>query len=141
MSEKGFGIVFQYTTDGGTTWTPLGEVADATPPQSSKDTYEDTHHATPNGAKTFKGGLVDTGEASVVVNFDPADTGHILMRTRSETAHEAPQDYRFIYGDTGATIEEFSAICTGFSPETPIDDKMSATITFKLSGSVTHDAS
>lgn len=137
MAEKGFGIIFNYTTDDGSTWTPVGEVADATPLSISKDTYETTHHGTTDGHKTFEGGLVDFGEASVVVNYDPTDAGHALMRTRAATAGETAQLYQFTFADTGETVESFSAICTGFEVGAPIDDKLSATITFKASGGAT----
>lgn len=137
MSEKGHGIVFEYTTDGGSTWIPVGEVADATPPSISKDTYETTHHGTTDGHKTFEGSLVDFGEANITVNYDPANAGHVVMRTRAATAHESPQQYQFTYGDTGETVETFSAICIGFEAATPLADKLSATITFKASGGAT----
>lgn len=140
MSVKGFGIILQYTTDGGTTWTPTGAVEDATPPSISKDTYETTHHGTANGIKTFVGSLVDNGEASIDIQYDMANTGHVELRTRAATAHEEAQDYRFIWGDTGATIDEFAAVCTGFAPQSPIDNKVLATVSFKLSGAVTYDA-
>lgn len=137
MSVKGFGIQFEYTTDEGTTWVVVGAVEDATPVSISKDTYETTHHATANGHKTFEGGLVEIGEASVVVQYDPTDTTHLELRSRALTAHESPQAYRFTYADTGATVESFSAICTGFESSTPVDNKMTATITFKPSGTPT----
>lgn len=137
---KGFGIKLQYTTDGGTSWLDVGAVEDANPPGSTKDTYETTHHGTPNGIKTFMGGLVDAGEASIDIQYDVANVGHQELRTRVNTAHEAPQDYRFVWGDTGATIDEFSAIATGFAPQAPIDNKVLATVSFKLSGAVDYDA-
>lgn len=141
MSQKGFGIIFQYTTDGGTSWTPVGAVEDVTPPSISKDTYETTHHGTSNGEKTFEGGLVDNGEASIVIQYDVSNTNHQELRARAKTAHESAKDYRFVWADTGATVDEFSAICTGFEPSNPMDDKVTATVTFKLSGGVTYDAS
>lgn len=139
MSEKGFGVVFQYTTDGGTTWTALGDVKDATPPSFSKDVYETTNHGNANGHKTFKGALVEMGDASVQVQYDPADAGHIVMRTRALAAHEEPQDYRFIMGDTNTTVEEFSAILTGFEVVTPIGSEILANLTFKPSGTPTQN--
>ena len=54
-----------------------------------------------------------------------------MLRNRARTAHESPQMYRFTFGDVGETVESFSAICTGFEPSTPIDDKITATVTFK----------
>lgn len=137
MSQKGFGIVFEYDADGVPTWTPVGLVEDATPLSITKDTYQTTHHGTTDGHKTFEGGLVDFGEASITVQYDPDDTQHTFLRTRATTAHDSPADYRFTFADTGATVETFSAIVTGFEVNTPIDDKITATITFKASGGAT----
>ena len=137
MSEKGFGVIFEYTTDAGTTWTPVGEVMNATPGGITKDTYETTHHQTPDGHKTFKGALVDHGEASIEIQYDPAGSAHGELRSRAATAHEDPQMYRFTYGDTGATVESFSAICTGFQPGVELAGMIMATVTFKVSGGIT----
>jgi len=137
MAEKGFGIIFELTTDGGTTWDAVGAVEDATPVSISKDTYETTHHGTTNGHKTFAGGLVEFGEASITIQYNPDDTEHIELRTRAATANESAQQYKFKFADTGATIETFSAICTGFEPATPIDTKITAVVTFKPSGGST----
>lgn len=137
MSVKGFGTKFQYTTDSGATWVDLGEVINPTPPAPTKETYDTTHHGT-NGHRTFVGSLVDGGEASVEVMFDPADTGHQLLMTRANTPHEFPQEYRVVQSD--ATIIEFYAICTGYSPAIPLEDKMTQTFNFKVSGFIDNDA-
>ena len=139
MAQQGFGITFQYTVDTGTSWVSIGEVTDATPPSISKDTIDTTHHQTPSGVRTFMGGLVDNGEATVEVNYDVNDTGHILLRTRAGEANDLPLLYRFIHSDTAGTIDEFSALITGFESESPMDDKVSATITLKISGVIDYD--
>lgn len=136
MSQKGFGIVFEYK-DANETWTAVGAVEDATPPSITKDTYETTHHQTPNGHKTFSGGLVDFGEASLTIQYDPSDAAHTEMRTRAATACDEPQEYRFTLADAATTVDTFRAIVTGFEVSTPVDNKITATITFKASGTVT----
>ena len=140
MAEKGFGIVFQYTTDDGTTWLPIASLEDATPPSESKDTIETTNHGSVGGVREFIGGLVDSGEGSLDIQYDPADTGHIELRTRAATAFEAPEKYRFVFADTGATIDEFTAVCTGFTPKSELEGKLMASVSFKASGVITHDA-
>ena len=134
MSKKGFGIKLEYTTDGGTTFLVVGEVVDGTPSGITKGTYETTHHASPNGHKEFEAGLVEFGEATLMINYDPADVGHLELRTRAATAHETANAYKFTYG--GSTIDTFSAFCVGFEPATPIDDKITASVTFKPAGTV-----
>ena len=136
MAEKGFGITFEYQDDDDA-WITVGAVEDATPLSISKDTIETTHHGTPNAHKTFVGGLVEFGEASIVIQFDPTDSKHLELRNRAKTACESARPYRFTYGDTGETVESFSAICVGFEPSTPLADKITATVTFKPSGGST----
>lgn len=138
MSVKGFGTKFQYTTDSGVSWTDVGEVINPTPPAPTKETYDTTHHGSASGHRTFAGSLVDGGEASVEVMFDPANTGHQLLMTRANTAHEAPQEYRVVQSD--GTIIEFSAVCTGYTPVIPMEDKLTQSFSFKVSGTIDNDA-
>lgn len=140
MSVKGFGTTFQYTTDGGTSWTNVGEVINPTPPAPSKEVYDTTHHGSASGTRTKEGSLVDPGQASVEVLFDPENTGHQLLMTRANTAHESPQTYRITQADAGATIIEFTAICVGYTPVIPMDDKLTQTFTFEVSGVIDNDA-
>ena len=56
-----------------------------------------------------------------------------------EQANDLPLLYRFIHSDTAGTIDEFSALITGFESESPMDDKVSATITLKVSGVIDYD--
>lgn len=138
MSVKGFGTKFQFTTDSGTSWTDVGEVINPTPPAPTKETYDVTHHASASGHREFLGGLVDGGEASVEVMFDPQDTGHKELMSRANTAHEAPQQYRVVQSDS--TIIEFSAVCTGYTPTVPLEDKLTQSFAFKVSGTIDNDA-
>lgn len=137
MAIQGFGVTFEYENPSDT-WVTVGEVIDVTPPSVSKDTIDTTHHGTSNGQRTFLGGLVDAGEATVEVNYDITDTGHVYLRGKALTANDSPTGFRFTYSDGASTVETFEAIVTGFEASTPIDDRVTASITLKLSGGLTY---
>jgi hypothetical protein len=139
MSVKGFGTKFQYTIDDSANWLDVGELINPTPPSPTKEIYDTTHHGSASGTRTKAGSLVDSGQCSIEVMFDPADTGHLLLMTRANTAFEVPQPYRFVYSD--GTIVAFAAICTGYSPTVPMNDKLTQTFNFDVSGVIDNNVS
>ena len=137
MAEQAYGITFKFTPNGGSEQT-VGELVDITPPAITKDVIETTAHDS-GGIKTYLGGLVDFGECSITVNYDPDGSQHAAARDLAKTVNDAADtSFTITYNDAGATTETFSGIVTGFTQETPIDDKMSATFTIKVTGSVTY---
>ena len=145
MAERAYGMQLSYAKSGGS-HSALGEITAITPPSISRDLIETTNHGS-SGIKTYLGGLVDYGEVSVTVNYDPDGTDDVGLRTLatggvydSGSASENPANYEFkiTYADAGATVETFNGIVTGFETSAPIDGQLTATITIKVSGSVTY---
>lgn len=136
MATQGFGIQLAY--ESGSAYVTVGEITDVTPPSFSKDTIETTHHASASGIRTFVGGLVDTGEASLEVNYGVADTQHVFLRDAALAANDAPTNFKITYSDSASTTETFAAIVTGFEVSSPMDDRITATITLKVSGAITY---
>jgi predicted secreted protein len=136
MATQGFGIQLAYESSG--SYVTVGEITDVTPPSFSKDTIETTHHASTGGIRTFVGGLVDTGEASLEVNYGVADAGHVFLRDAALAANDAPTNFKITYSDSADTTETFAAIVTGFEASSPMDDRMTATITLKVSGGIAY---
>ena len=144
MAERAFGMQFSYAKSGGS-HQALGEITDITPPSISRDLIETTNHS--SNIKSYLGGLVDYGEVSVTVNYDPDGTDDVGLRTLatggtydSGDASSNPANYEFkiTYADAGATVETFDGIVTGFETSAPIDGQLSATITIKVSGAVVY---
>lgn len=143
MATHSFGITFSYDADtnvgGSPTYVALGEVSDITPPSISKDVIDTTHHGSTGGVRTFVGGLVDNGEMSVTVNYDPATASQTALRDLAKTANTgAVSAFKIAYNNTDASTLEFDGIVTGFEQSTPIDDVIKATITIKVSGQITY---
>lgn len=139
MAEGAYGIIFSYSSNSGSAYTAVGEVTDITPPSVTKETIETTHHGS-SGIRSYIGGIVDFGECSITVNYDPDGTEHNAIRDLAKTANDTVGNYLFKieYSDAGSSTEVFAGIVTGFEQETPMDDKLSATFTIKVSGSVTY---
>tara|TARA_Y100000361_G_scaffold37821_1_gene32377 strand:- start:12808 stop:13236 length:429 start_codon:yes stop_codon:yes gene_type:complete len=140
MAEKAYGLTFSYQHGVDSTYDSLGSITDLSPPSVTKDTIEVTSHGD-SGIRKYIGGLVDFGEVSITVNYDPDDTAHTNFRTLAETPNDVADatntGFKITYADTGATVLTFNGIVTGFEQEAPIDGQLSATITIKVSGAVT----
>lgn len=128
----GYGADFQRSDDGtsGGTFATVGQIIDLTPPSISRDAVETTHMASTERWREFIGGLKDAGEASIEINFDPGDATAASFLTDINT--NTAGYYKIVFPDT--TSWGFAAIATGFEPGAPIDDRMTATFTVKLTG-------
>ena len=114
------------------------EIADATGisgPGLSRETVDVTSHGSPDGWMEFRGGLKDGGEVSVDINYQPAV--HDLLV--ADLDDDEPRNYQLVFPDdpTTPTTWAFAAIMTGFEPDAPYDDKLSASLTFKVTGKPT----
>ncbi|MFJ9662864.1 phage tail tube protein [Streptomyces griseoflavus] len=130
----GFGVQLK-RGDGAATevFTKIADVTSLNPPNISRETLDVTSHDSPNGWMEFLGSLKDPGEVSADVNYQPDK--HDLLVADFEDAK--PRNYQIVFPDEDATTWEFPAILTGFEPETPYDDKASASLTWKVSGKPT----
>jgi predicted secreted protein len=127
----GFGTLLK-RGDGGTpqVYTAIANPTSITPPGLDRDTYDTTTHGTPNRYRTFIGGLVDGGETSADINYEPAE--HDSLMDDFEDAQ--PRSWQIVFPDDLGTTWTFDAILTGFEPDAPHDDLLTATITLKVSG-------
>jgi predicted secreted protein len=130
----GFGVQLQ-RGDGLETeaFTTIADVTSLNPPNISRETLDVTSHDSTNGWMEFLGSLKDPGEVSEDVNYQPDK--HDLLVSDFEDA--TPRNYRIVFPDADSTTWEFPAILTAFEPETPYDDKATASLTWKVSGKPT----
>jgi len=110
--------------------SPIGEILDLTPPGVSRETVQSSTMGTVD-AHTFLGTkLYDGGEVSMEVAFNPGATWVI-------GSGDAAQSMVITFPDSGGTTWTFDAIVTGYEPADPLEDRMTATITFKVDGDIT----
>lgn len=125
-----FGIALQRSDMAATpVFAPIANVTNLSGPEIERETYDVTAHDSPNGWREFIGGLKDAGEVSIEVNFDPRDHADLLADLDDINA----RDYKIVFPNAIGTWA-FKAFMTGFSSESPVDDKQSGELTFKVTG-------
>jgi predicted secreted protein len=111
-------------------FTEVAEVTSITPPNFVRDTVDATHMASPDKWREYVGGLRDAGTVSITVNFVPGGAAQdaIIAKFTADTV----SNFKITFPNAEAWT--FAAWCTGFATEDPLEGKMTATATFKLSG-------
>lgn len=86
-----------------------------------------------SSAKTFAPTLLDGGEVTCSIEWDPADATHTTLMNQMLTP-PVPSDYWQVgYPDTTKIV--FQAIVTKFeAKEGTVEDNLTADVTFKVSG-------
>jgi predicted secreted protein len=113
-------------------FTTVAEVTGITPPAMSRDSIDATHSESPDGWREFIGGLKDGGEVELTLNWVPGSATTILLMSEIAAAAGNKQ-ITFPNGE----IFSFAALCTNIGPEAPVDGKMEATVSYKVTGKPT----
>ncbi|WP_405710108.1 phage tail tube protein [Streptomyces xanthophaeus] len=114
-------------------FTALANVTNVSGPGLSRETIDVTSHGSPDAWMEFIGGLKDGGEVSLDVNYAPANHDALV----EDFDDDEPRNYQIVFPDPDTTTWSIKAVMTGFESEAPYDDKLAATITFKVSGKPT----
>ena len=136
LAKLGWGSEFHMGDVGGTL-AEIAEVISIQPPTHSADTVEATHMKSPARFREFIAGLLDGGEADIQTNLAPGSVSDLAMQAAVGEA----QEYKIVIPSTGGQWQATGAlIVTGYVRETPIDDRMTATLSVKFSGASTEAA-
>jgi hypothetical protein len=122
-------------------FTEIAEVFDITPPNESTDTIDATHMKSPGANREFIFGLTDPGEVSFEMNFLPGSPSE--QKILAARAARKRVGGRINFPKVGAAARqrwEFGCLVLGYEPAMPNDDKMTATVTCKVSGSIVRGA-
>jgi Lambda phage tail tube protein, TTP len=141
MAKHGFGAQFQLSASAisGSTGL-LVEVVSVGIPSSEIDLIDATHHASAGAQREYLAGLIDTNEFTVEMNLVPGST----TDTTCETAAAARVAYFWkitVPAASGTWTYSGQGIVTGYEKEdVGIEDKMTAMLTIKTTGTVTRAA-
>lgn len=127
----GYGSLFDISRDGGTSWLPIAEVFDISPPSDTVDQVDVTHMQSPNRRREFVPGLSDPGSASFEMNFVPGSASDLLIQEIRATGEQVVCRITFPKGQTWI----FTGQVESYEPAIPNEDKMTASVSFKVSGS------
>lgn len=118
-------------------FTDLAEVFSITPPSETIDIIDATHMASPSRRREFIPGLVDTGDTSFELNFVPGGSAETALD--AEIGKTTTTNFRITFpdGSSGSATWIFAGFVTGFEPSVPNEDKMTATVTIKVTSTIT----
>lgn len=135
----GFGTLFKRGDGGGPeAFTTLAEVVSISGPSLSMDTVDVTHMESTGTYREFIPGLKDGGEVSVTLNFLPADaTQNATAGILKDYNDRVLRNFQIVFPDSGNTTWTIAGYVTAFEQETPLEDKMTAEVTIKVSGEPT----
>lgn len=119
-------------------FTTIAEVVNITGPGLSMDPLDVTSHSSTAGWKEFIGGLLDAGEVSFEINYIPTDATHdATAGLINDMENRTKRNFEVIFPDSGNTKWTIAALVTGFEPGAPVDGKLTASVSLKLSGQPT----
>lgn len=127
----GYGTTVRVTRASSQTPFEIALVGDIDMPDEQVDEVDVTHMKSPGRRRQFIAGLIDSGELTFPMNLIPGSPTDLLMKELKASGEEV------IVGITlpgeGTLEEQFTGFLKGYGRSAPIDDKMTAEATFRLS--------
>jgi hypothetical protein len=113
--------------------TQLSEVLSVTPPNPQVADVEATHMA--STAREFIAGLIDYGEGSFEFNYIPGNATDVLIRAAIDDG--VARDFKIVLPVADGSTWEITGDCIvkGWERNIPIDDRMTATLSVRFTGS------
>lgn len=129
----GVGTVIQRWNTSTGNWDKLAEVNSISGPTMTRDFIDVTSLDSTGGYREFITGFRDAGTVTLNMNF--TRTSYDLMKADFE--NDTAQNYEIVLSDTVNTSFEFEGLVTEIPLEVPTDDKITVSVTIKLTGAVT----
>lgn len=136
MADIGHGTLFQRGNGAGGFVTVAG-VRSITPPNMTRETVDSSDMETTDRWRTHIGAMRDGGECSVEIFWNPDDpaASTVAANAWADLRSDDARDYQVLWTD--GSYLRFSGVLTGMPVEVPLDDNMTATLTYKVSGAPT----
>lgn len=135
MAAKGVVLGIEITATPGT-YTPLAQVRGLSGPALAADVLDVTCHESPGFYRQKVSGLLDAGEVTLDLLFDPVEATQgdgvdgILALFDAGATH----NFQIVWPDVALSEWDFAGIVSGYQPDAPVDDVLSASVTITLTG-------
>jgi hypothetical protein len=130
IADIGYDSAFAIGSGDPLTYTPVAEVVSITPPGMSRDAIAATHLKSPGGYKEFIAGMKDGGEGSFTLNWVPSATDPLVTAFNADSGN-----YQITFPN--GVMLRFAGFFTAYTPPALTEEKMEASVTFKVSGEPT----
>jgi hypothetical protein len=122
MAEIGTGTSISYATGF------FAEILDVSPPGASRESIQTSHMGTTVAHTFLPGDLVDWGELVVEMAF---------IASTAIPIDNAAEAIVISFPDSASSTWTFNGFMTGFEASVPLEERMTATATVKVTGDVT----
>ena len=122
MADIGTGTTITFSTGF------FAEIVDISGPEASRESVQVSHMGTTTAHIFLPTDLVDWGDLTVELLLDPQTKPPVNAVAETVT---------ITFPDSAATTWAFSGFMTGFDLGIPLEDRMTATATIKVTGDVT----
>lgn len=139
MTISAFGTLLKIG-DGGDpeNFTTIANVYDIRGPELELRTAEVTSHSSTGGWAEYVGTILDGGQVTFDIGYDPADSTHdATTGLINDMENRTSRNFKVVFPDTGNTEWSFTALVTGFAPDAPVDGELRASVTLKITGQPT----
>jgi len=133
MSNAVAGVGTLFRRWNGSGWVNISEINSISGPSMSRDTIDVTSLDSVGGYREFIGGFRDAGTIQLSMNFTRSTYG--IMQTDFESPDT--QYYEVVLSDPENTTVEFVGMVTEIPLEISPDDKITSSVTIKITGAVT----
>lgn len=135
MAISSFGTLLKIGDGAGTeAFTTIAGVRDISGPGLTQGTQEVTPQTAANRTRVYIATLLDGGEVTFDINYDPAGATHDQTTGLIKDMTDGTlRNFELVFPDTGTTTWSFSAFITAFEPSAPVDGSLTASVTFKIS--------
>lgn len=115
--------------------TELGEPISITLPNPQVADVEATHFSSPDRRREYIAGLIEDGEITIGFNYIPGGAVDTLITAAINDGVVRDMEIILPNGASGYKFA-FDVIVKGWEKTVPIDDRMTATLTARVTGSV-----
>ena len=131
MTEAFSGIGTKvYRQDPSAGWETFAEIFNMDGPNETLETYDATSFDSTDYYMEVIPGLLDGGEVSWSMNFTHAS----YAKAKKDKDDRAKRNFKAVLPNTAESIFSFSAYVTNLTPAIPTNDKVTATITMRITG-------
>jgi len=111
-----------------TVFTAIAEIFNMEPPTAEDETVEATHYGSPDNSREYIPGLSDMGSMTFEMNLVPGSASDLALQ-----AARGVKKVCKITFPNGVTLT-FTGVREAYERSIPVDDRMTASVTFKVSG-------
>jgi len=123
-------------SDGGETFTSIGEVKDVRLPNESQIVVDATHQQSTAGIKEYiSGGLFDPGQVNFAIQMDLTNAQHVGLRNDLFAATK--RNFQVVLPTSSPNTYSFGAFVVSFTPSAPLGNIIMADLGLQLAAGAT----